>query len=67
MKMCEYMSICPIYNRYKTEDLKNSYIRKYCNGDYELCKRWKLKYRGEEVLYNLLPDGNRVRNFYHHS
>lgn len=57
MAECPNTKGCPIYNKFKTEALKNIYIRMYCMGKFETCKRKQLKDSGQTVPPTLLPDG----------
>lgn len=54
---CPNMETCPIYNKFRTEALKNIYIRLYCLGKCDNCKRKQLKDAGKTVPLELLPDG----------
>jgi len=54
---CPNTAGCPIYAKFKTEALKNIYIRMYCTSKFDKCKRKQIKDRGEKVPLDLLPDG----------
>jgi len=54
---CPNLATCPIYARFKTEALKNIYIRMYCTTKFDNCKRKQIKDRGEKVPPDLLTDG----------
>jgi len=57
---CPNLSGCPIYAKFKTEALKNIYVRMYCMGKSDNCKRKQLKASGKPVPPNLLPDGKEL-------
>ncbi|HIE12059.1 MAG TPA: hypothetical protein EYP63_01320 [Desulfotomaculum sp.] len=61
MAMCEFYERCPIYSKFKTEALKNIYIKNYCSKDFQRCERYKIsKSTGQPPPENLLPDGQRL-------
>lgn len=64
MAVCERTDACPIYNYFKTEALKNYYIRTYCEGNFSACLRKKMKSEGKEVPDTLLPDGKELTAFH---
>ena len=57
---CPNTKTCPIYDKFKTEALKNIYIRMYCMGKPENCKRKQIKDTGVPVPPRLLPDGKEL-------
>ena len=57
---CPNTAACPIYAKFKTEALKNIYIKMYCLGKFENCKRKQIKDSGKPVPINLLPDGKEL-------
>ena len=54
---CHYTGGCPIYRHFSLKAIKNFFISRYCQGDFERCKRKKLKDAGKEVPEKLLPNG----------
>lgn len=54
---CPNMEACPIYQKFKIEALKNIYIKIFCLGKFETCKRKQIKDSGNQVPATLLPDG----------
>lgn len=62
--MCEFQDNCPIYKHFRTQVLKNIYIKKYCEGNHEECLR-KIKRKNDEAVPdNLLPDGKELSQFH---
>ena len=59
---CPNTTGCPIYNKFKTEALKNLYIKMFCFGKFETCKRKQVKDSGQPVSPSLLPDGKFFEN-----
>jgi len=59
---CQYHNNCPIYNRFKTELLKNIYISKYCLKDYKSCMRYQYRLKGQQAPDYLLPDGKTLHH-----
>lgn len=57
---CPNTKACPIYEKFRTEALKNVYIRKYCTSNFEDCKRKQMKDTGNPVPPKLLPDGREL-------
>ncbi len=57
---CPNIKTCPIYEQFKTEALKNMYIRMYCMGKFDNCKRKQIKDLGQPVPPSLLPDGKEL-------
>ena len=54
---CEYLSRCPIWEKFKT-DSKYAWIARYCKGSKkDKCARKALRKEGKEVPINLLPNG----------
>jgi len=64
MATCERSQGCPIYNYFRTDALKNYYIRSYCDGNYDLCERLKLRKAGKPIPDSLLPDGKELSIFH---
>lgn len=65
MATCEFYEKCPIYNRFKTEMLKNIYIRQYCSGDFTKCQRYQIRQKtGKTAPEDLLPDGKTLSKFH---
>jgi hypothetical protein len=56
---CEYLEDCPIF-KYLREFVKQAYMDMYCAGDYEKCRRRKLRVAGKPVPENLLPYGGQL-------
>lgn len=54
---CPNIKGCTLYSQFKTQALKNIYIKIYCLGKFESCKRKQLKDSGMQVPVTLLPDG----------
>lgn len=57
MAICEYCNGCAVYSSFKTEFLRNLYLRRYCEGDPGSCQRRGLRVNGQPVPPDLLPDG----------
>lgn len=57
---CPNTEKCPIYSKFRTEALKNIYIKMYCLGRFENCKRKQIKDKGDPVPPELLPDGKEL-------
>ncbi|MEW6171937.1 MAG: hypothetical protein AB1510_02545 [Bacillota bacterium] len=61
MATCEFIEKCPIYNKFKTEMLKNIYIRNYCTKDFSKCRRYQVRQStGQKPPDDLLPDGQKL-------
>ena len=59
---CKYLSGCPIFNLFKSESLKNVWIKFYCLGyKNSECERLKLREKGEKVPDTLLPNGTYLK------
>ena len=57
MSDCAQLEACPVWANFKS-DIKNIWIRNYCQGDkQERCERKRLGMSGEPVPDNLLPNG----------
>lgn len=59
---CPNRERCPIYDKFKTEALKNIYIKMFCLGKYDNCKRKQIKDNGGQVPIDLLPDGKSLQD-----
>lgn len=58
MQDCEYLDKCPIFAKFKIEDLKNYWIFMYCKGaKQDECSRKVLRKQGKEVPQTMLPNG----------
>jgi len=56
---CESIDTCPIFSQFKSQGLKNHWIKFYCKGSrQEECARKELTKEGREAPLTLLPDGN---------
>lgn len=64
MALCENTAKCPIYQYFRTEALKNYYIRNYCEGDASNCLRKQMKAEGKEMPDTLLPDGKELSSYH---
>ncbi len=59
MQQCEFLAGCPIFNRFKIEGVRNTWIVLYCRGPkWEQCERRIRRLRGETVPPLLLPNGD---------
>lgn len=58
MQDCEYLDKCPIFAKFKIEDLKNYWVSMYCKGKkQDECARKVLRKQDKEVPKTLLPNG----------
>ena len=57
---CPNAKTCPIYEKFRTEALKNIYVRMHCKSKFENCKRKQIKDTGKPVPPALLPDGKEL-------
>ena len=58
MADCEFLENCPIFAKFKIEDLKNYWIFTYCKGTkQEECARKVLRNHEKEVPKTMLPNG----------
>jgi len=57
---CPHFALCPIFERFSTDEAKHDYISHYCEGDFETCARKKLKDAGQRVPPTMLPDGSEL-------
>jgi hypothetical protein len=62
--LCEFHGTCPVFKRLKTEALRQLYVRQYCEGERERCRRYQLRRAGSEVPERLLPDGKELSPFH---
>lgn len=53
---CEFIEPCPMF-KYFNNSAKKVYAQCYCQGNYEMCQRRKLRLAGKPVPENLLPHG----------
>jgi hypothetical protein len=53
---CQFIEKCPMF-QYFTTSAKHVYIQMYCKGNFERCKRRKLRVAGQAVPEGLLPYG----------
>ena len=61
MQDCEFLEKCPIFAKFKIEDLKNYWIHMYCKGTkQDDCSRKILRKQGKEVPKTLLPNGQHL-------
>ena len=62
MEDCDFLDTCPIFAKFKIEDLKNYWISMYCKGNkQEECARKILRKQGEEVPKSMLPNGQHLQ------
>lgn len=58
---CEFVVACPIFARFKSENMKNFWIRIYCRGTKtEQCERKKRRLAGLPVPITMLPNGTHL-------
>ncbi len=54
---CPLLIDCPIFERFRSEGLKNIWINRYCRGSKaDTCARKKLREAGKDVPITLLPN-----------
>jgi DNA polymerase len=54
---CKWYDVCPMKRFYQDEMLDRKWVERYCRGDWESCKRFKLEESGEPHPDWMLPDG----------
>ena len=60
---CRFLEKCPIFAKFKSEGLKNFWIKMYCKGAKgDECARRKLKEIGKDVPLTLLPNGKTLES-----
>jgi hypothetical protein len=58
---CEYLDVCPIFEKFKVAGAKNIWIEFFCRGSRrDECERRKLKKAGKAVPPTLLPNGTHL-------
>lgn len=61
MSHCDYLDKCPIFAKFKIDNLKNYWISMYCEGmKQDTCARKILRMQGKEVPKTLLPNGHHL-------
>ncbi|MBN1348503.1 hypothetical protein JXJ21_03775 [candidate division KSB1 bacterium] len=58
MSKCPHLSICPTFQRFRIQNIKSPWIKMYCMGHSELCKRKQMLEIGKEPPVTLMPNGN---------
>lgn len=61
---CPNLEKCPMFGKFRLQATSEIFISKYCKGNFEKCARKKMKDSGREVPEDLLPDGDRIPNFW---
>lgn len=56
---CEYVAGCPMF-KYFRAIAKKVYMEVYCQGNYQICARRRLRTSGQPVPSNLLPHGGKL-------
>ena len=61
MSECQFLNICPVFQRFGLEGAKNTWILLYCRGPkQDQCERRRRRLRGERVPATLLPNGKQL-------
>jgi len=67
METCQFVSKCPIFNKFRNEVVKDFWVNSYCRRDAGAhCARKKLRDAGKgpgEVPITLLPNGMHLAEF----
>jgi hypothetical protein len=56
-KPCPNIATCQLFPRFRMREALNVWIIKYCEGQYEVCSRYKAALSGKPVPPALLPNG----------
>ncbi|RLI98696.1 MAG: uracil-DNA glycosylase [Candidatus Aenigmatarchaeota archaeon] len=54
---CKWYSLCPLRRFEEEGKISSIWKRKYCEGRWTDCERYKMEEKGEPHPDNMLPDG----------
>ena len=57
---CHWFPVCPLHKLYNQGRIDKKWIMRYCRGDWQSCRRFKMEKNGEFHPDNMLPDGTIV-------
>jgi len=57
MKECKWFPVCPMKRFYKEGILPKKWIKQYCKGNWQSCKRYHMEEKGVPHPDWMLPDG----------
>lgn len=57
-KQCKWYPVCPMKRFYEQGRLAESWVKDYCHGDWQKCRRYEMEERGQYHPDNMLPDGS---------
>jgi len=59
--LCPHLAVCPVFETLCREDEDETFITRYCTGEFAECARKALMDAGEQVPLTLMPDGTTRR------
>jgi uracil-DNA glycosylase len=54
---CRYFSCCPLRRFEESGEIGETYKRRFCEGEFEKCVRFKMEEKGMPHPDRLMPDG----------
>ncbi len=58
---CKWFDVCPLRRFEREGIIDNFYRKKYCEGEFEKCERYKAEEKGIPHSDYLLPDGKYLK------
>lgn len=55
---CKWYRVCPMRYFYEAGRIGDHWIRQYCHGQWEKCRRYQMEEKGEPHPDWMLPDGS---------
>jgi hypothetical protein len=59
-RRCPFIEKCHFFNNLNLGSLTNALKKEYCKREFEKCARYRLHNSGDEVPFDLWPDGIRT-------
>jgi hypothetical protein len=57
---CRWFSICPLRAKEELGQISQEWRRRYCEGDFQDCRRYQMEKKGIPHPDTLLPDGSHI-------
>jgi len=57
-KECKWYAVCPMKRFYERGKLNRKWVDRYCYGEWQKCRRYKMQEKGEFHPDSMLPDGS---------
>jgi len=57
---CPRKEACPMVGRFVLQATMRVWQLRYCDADYSMCERFRLRCAGKEVPADMLPNGKRM-------